>query len=141
MPSVSPSACRDAPGRLSTHWEQSRPSSGPLVTGFSGRGFKVDGEVFRGGVTLTPLAAQAWDAGPLAMLTPADLETILDGAPTPEILLLGTGASLSRPPRAFTEALEARGIGVEAMDSRAAARAWAVLRAEDRWIVAALMAL
>ena len=37
--------------------------------------------------------------------------------------------------------LEARGIGVEAMDSRAAARAWGVLRAEERWIVGALLPL
>jgi uncharacterized protein len=34
-------------------------------------------------------------------------------------------------------ALEARSIGVEAMDSRAAARAWGVLRGEGRWIVGA----
>jgi uncharacterized protein len=37
--------------------------------------------------------------------------------------------------------MEARGLGVEAMDSRAAARAWGVLRAEGRWIVAALLPL
>jgi uncharacterized protein len=61
--------------------------------------------------------------------------------PPPEFLLLGTGAAMARPAAAFTAALDARGIGVEAMDSRAAARAWAVLRAEDRWIVAALMPL
>ena len=48
---------------------------------------------------------------------------------------------MRRPPRAFVADLEARGIGVEAMDSRAAARAWGVLRAEERWIVAALLPL
>ena len=45
------------------------------------------------------------------------------------------------PPRAFVAALEARGIGVEAMDSRAAARTWGLLRGEGRWIAAALMPL
>ena len=39
------------------------------------------------------------------------------------------------------DALEAEGIGVEAMDSRAAARAWGILRGEDRWIAAALLPL
>jgi uncharacterized protein len=39
-----------------------------------------------------------------------------------------------RPPLLLIRALEASGIGVEAMDSRAAARAWGVLRAEGRWI-------
>ena len=37
--------------------------------------------------------------------------------------------------------IEARGIGVEVMDSRAAARTWGLLRGEERWIVAALMPL
>jgi uncharacterized protein len=45
------------------------------------------------------------------------------------------------PPRALIQALEERGIGVEAMDSRAAARTWGMLRGEDRWIAAALMPL
>ena len=112
-----------------------------MVTGFSGRGFKVDGVVFAGGVTLTPLAAVAWDAPTATALEPGHLDALFALSPVPEFLLLGTGAALARPPRAFVAALEARGIGVEAMDSRAAARAWAVLRTEDRWIVAALMPL
>ena len=58
-----------------------------------------------------------------------------------EFLLLGTGATLQRPPPAFVRAIEAQGIGVEAMDSRAAARAWAVLRGEGRWVIGALYPL
>jgi uncharacterized protein len=60
---------------------------------------------------------------------------------TVEFILLGTGPSLVFPPRALVRALEERGVGVEAMDSRAAARTWGVLRAEERWIAAALMPL
>ncbi len=71
----------------------------------------------------------------------ADLGDLLDLDPLPEFLLLGTGAGLRQPARAFVRELEARGIGVEVMDSRAAARAWGVLRAEERWIVAALLPL
>ena len=48
---------------------------------------------------------------------------------------------MRRPSPAFVAAVEARGFGVEAMDSKAAARAWNVLRGEDRWIAAALMPL
>jgi len=59
----------------------------------------------------------------------------------PEFILIGTGAVMARPPRALVDALEAEGIGVEAMDSRAAARAWGILRGEDRWIAAALLPL
>jgi uncharacterized protein len=61
--------------------------------------------------------------------------------PPPEFLLLGTGAAMVHPPRAFIRAMEERGIGVEVMDSRAAARAWGILRSEERWIAAAIMGL
>lgn len=126
---------------MGTSWEQSGPTSGPVVTGFSKVGFKVDGVVHAGGVLLTPLAASAWDAPSLGGIAMDNLAALLDLQPPPEFLLLGTGAAMARPPRAFVAACEARGIGVEPMDSRAAARAWGVLRAEDRWIVAALMPL
>ena len=74
-------------------------------------------------------------------LTRAALGDLLDVQPRPEFLLLGTGARLAQPSRQFVHDLEAMDIGVEAMDSRAAARAWGVLRAEERWIVAALLPL
>jgi uncharacterized protein len=113
---------------------------GPRVQGFAGRGFRVDG-VDYDGVLLTPVAAAAWDAPLLAALAEADVAALLALTPAPEFILLGTGAALAFPPRAFIAALEAKGIGVEAMDSRAAARTWGVLRAEGRWIGAALMPL
>ena len=49
----------------------------------------------------------------------------------------GEGVGKSTQARALVAALEARGVGVEAMDSRAAARAWGVLRDEGRQIAAA----
>ena len=113
---------------------------GPLVRGFSGGGFAVDGGVYRA-LLLTPLRADEWAAPPLAGLALEHLEGVLALDPAPEFLLLGTGAALTFPPRPLVRALEARGIGVEAMDSRAAARTWGLLRAEGRWIAAALMPL
>jgi uncharacterized protein len=116
---------------------------GPLVTGFSGRGFRVRDAVFPSGLLLTPLSAMAWDGRPasVAALDVAALGDLLALDRKPEFLLLGTGTALVQPPRPFVRALEAMEIGVEPMDSRAAARAWGVLRAEERWIVAALMPL
>ncbi|WP_066525469.1 Mth938-like domain-containing protein [Sphingobium sp. EP60837] len=112
------------------------------MTGFAGRGFRVRDDVFPGGLLLNPARALAWEDAPTAdELSIAALGDLLDTDPLPEFLLLGTGAGLRQPPRAFVRELEAKGIGVEAMDSRAAARAWGVLRAEERWIVAALLPL
>jgi uncharacterized protein len=116
-------------------------ASGPSIRGFSGGGFLIDADVYPGGALLTPESATGWDAPALDALTPDTLASILERSPAPEFLLLGTGAQLRRPPRAFVTALEGRAIGVEAMDSRAAAHAWGVLRAEGREIVCALMPL
>ena len=114
---------------------------GPIVQGYAAGGFSVDGEVYRA-LQLTPTQASAWEAPETAAgLTMSQFEALLSAVPEPEFLLLGTGHGLAQPPRALREALEARGIGLEAMDSRAAARTWGVLRAEERWIVAALMPL
>ncbi len=117
-------------------------SGGPIITGFSGTGFKVRETLYPRGLMLTPEAAIDWNAPAsveaidLAMLVP-----VLASDPHPEFLLLGTGARLVQPPRALVREIEAMGIGIEAMDSRAAARAWGVLRQEDRQICAALLPL
>ncbi|MEP9361244.1 MTH938/NDUFAF3 family protein [Sphingomonas sp. KR3-1] len=115
-------------------------AEGPVISGFSGRGFRVDEGVYEG-LLITPERADGWSPPPIAELAEADLAPLLALDPRAEFLLLGTGATLVRPPRALVEALGARGIGVEAMDSRAAARAWGVLRAELRWIAGALYPL
>ncbi len=118
------------------------PANGPIVRGFSGTGFRVNDTVFARGVLLDPVEARAWEApGSVDALMADDIAGLLAIDPLPEFLLLGTGPRLAQPPRAFVAELEGRGIGVEAMDSRAAARAWAVLRQEERWIVAALLPL
>ena len=117
-----------------------RGAEGPVISGFSGRGFKVDDGVYQG-LLITPERADGWAPPPIADLAEADLAPLLALDPAPEFLLLGTGATLVRPSPALAAALGARGIGLEVMDSRAAARAWGVLRAELRWIAAALYPL
>ena len=108
---------------------------GPVVTGFAGQGFRIDGAATAGGILLTPEWWRDWDG----VLSETALEPL--AVLGPEFILIGTGPSLVRPAPGLVRTLEARGIGIEAMDSRAAARAWGVLRAEERWIAAALMAL
>jgi uncharacterized protein len=117
------------------------PAPGPVVTAFAaGGGFSVRGEVYEG-LFLTPERAIAWSPPAVPALEIGDLAPILALDPQPEFVLLGTGRGLSFPPRTLVRALEERGIGLEAMDSRAAARTWGLLRGEERWIVAALMPL
>ena len=117
---------------------EERPDAGPIITGFRGVNFIVDGAVREGALLLTPTSLHPWVG---ASLNP-DLCALVDSMGvdgTPEMLLLGTGATLVRPAPASVAALEARGLGLEVMDSRTAARIWNVLRAEGRDVVAALL--
>jgi uncharacterized protein len=116
--------------------------NGPVITGFAGRGFRVGERIYGRGLLIDPTGVTEWEAPErIELLEPAMLGALLDINPPPEFLLLGTGGYLVQPPRMFVRAIEAQGIGVEAMDSRAAARAWGVLRQEGRQIAGALLPL
>ena len=121
-------------------WEQDERPLGPIVQGFTARGFSVDGRVYEA-VLLTPERAEDWTPPPIAELGIGHLSAIIPPGRAPEFLILGTGRVMALPPRALIRALDEHGIGLEAMDSRAAARTWGMLRGEGRWIAAALMPL
>jgi uncharacterized protein len=135
MPSASARAGSDAGVKIN----RERDGGGPIIRGFTRTGFRLDEETVLEAALLTVREARAWSPPPLAALDEGALAAILE--PAPEFILIGTGATLARPPRALVDALEARGIGVEPMDSRAAAKAWGVLRSEGREIAAALYPL
>lgn len=120
--------------------DRDRRAEGPLISGIVGRGFRVDEGVYEG-LLITPERADGWSPPTLDRLDEADLAGVFALDPLPEFVLLGTGSRMMRPPRALIERMEARGVGLEAMDSRAAARAWGVLRAELRWVAAAIYPL
>jgi uncharacterized protein len=78
-----------------------------------------------------------WAARAPADVTLADLEPAL--ALQPEILLLGTGATLVWPEADLMSALAARGIGLEIMSTPAACRTFNVLVHERRRVAVALL--
>lgn len=108
-------------------FDEARP-----IDGYGPGFFRVGGEVLTGAVLVTAKAARLWDGydaqAPLIAL-----------AGEIDVLLIGTGAEMARPPAALLSALEAAGIGVEPMASPAAARAYNVLLSEGRRIAAALL--
>ena len=95
-----------------------------------------DNEYFES-IVLTPDdQLNIWSDKPIADLTDADFDTVFDTKP--EIVLLGTGASNVFPPRELTFAFARRGIGLEVMDTSAAARTFNVLANEGRRVAAVL---
>lgn len=98
---------------------------------------RIAGETYRKTVALTTSKIVAdWDDKPVAELTPEDLAPLLDGGP--EIIVLGTGSRNLFAPREITFALARRGVGLEVMDTRAAARTFNVLSTEGRKVAALL---
>jgi len=114
---------------------------GPVITGFTSQGYKIGDQRFDQGVLISPEQALGWTAAKLDKLDLAEIMASLNLSPSPEFLLLGSGPSMLQPPAAFRREVEAAGMGLEVMDSRAAARTWGVLRAEERWIIGAFLPL
>ncbi len=115
--------------------------TGPVVTGFTTAGFKVGDQRFDQGLLISPEQAVDWTTTGLDRLDLGAILSRLDLSPGPEFLLLGSGAAMQQPPAVFRREVEAAGMGLEVMDSRAAARTWGVLRAEERWIIGAFLPL
>ena len=78
----------------------------------------------------------AWEGGPVAELDESHFEPLLPGSP--ELIVLGTGGAGLFPPRELVFAFARRGIGLETMDTSAAARTYNVLVTEGRRVAAVL---
>ncbi len=97
----------------------------------------VNGEPYSHSIALTPDEVLGhWSAKPIADLSEPDFEPLL--IKSPEIVLLGTGPSNVFPPRELLFAFARRGIGLESMDTAAAARTFNVLATEGRQVAAVL---
>ena len=121
-------------------FEQQAPSGpAPVIQGYATGGFRVSGQQYAGGVLVTPTRAVEWPVAGLDDLTAASFDAL--GDEPVEVLLLGTGATLRRPAPELLAALHQRGLTVELMDSKAAARTYGVLANEGRLVAAALLPL
>ncbi len=78
----------------------------------------------------------AWDPKPVDELVPADFDALL--ATEPELVLLGTGGRVRFAPRDVVFALARQQVGLEVMNTAAAARTFNVLAGEGRRIGAVL---
>jgi uncharacterized protein len=109
-----------------------------LVTGTGPGWVRIGDDDYRENVVLTAdsvtagFAPNGFDA-----LTDADFERLLQTSP--EIVLLGTGATQRFPHPRLTAPLHRAQVGVEVMDTRAACRTYNILAAEGRNVAAALI--
>jgi uncharacterized protein len=114
----------------------------PSIDAYGEGGFRLDGERHEGSLLIVGDQAQSWPVTSLAELSVEALKPVFDaGRAEVEFLLLGVGAKNALPPREIREALLVAGMGLEFMDTPAAARLYNVLTAEGRRVAAALIAV
>jgi uncharacterized protein len=114
----------------------------PSIDAYGQGGFRLAGARHEGSVLILNDEPRSWDVSDVAGLTLGDLQPVLAaGAETVEFVLLGTGAKNALPPREVRDGLRAAGIGLEFMDTAAAAKLYNLLTAEGRRLAAALIAV
>ncbi len=102
------------------------------IDGYGPGFFRVAGQAIEGAVLVTVTGARSWGGYD-------DTETLLELVTEVDVVFIGTGADTAHIPSGLRETLEAGGLGVEAMNSPAAARTYNVLISEGRRVAAALI--
>jgi uncharacterized protein len=107
------------------------------VRSVSSREISVGATVYRRTIAITTdRILDSWPPTPVANLANEDFAELL--VTEPEVIVLGTGDSIVFPPRELVIGMARRGVGLESMDTPAAARTFNVLAGEGRRVAAVL---
>ena len=110
------------------------------VRSVSADGIRINDRLWSETVALTPEEViGAWHSEPLPELTVDHFSEIF--LHSPELLIVGSGSKNIFPPRELIFAFARRGVGLEVMDTTAAARTFNVLAGEGRRVAAVLYPL
>ena len=107
------------------------------ITGTGSGYVSVNGVRYEHSLLVTPDELAPWPVAASGSLRAADMDPLV--AQRPEVALIGTGARQHFPPAEVLRPLIDAGIGYEIMDTAAACRTYAILVAEGRRVLAALI--
>ena len=111
--------------------------SARMIRSVSGAGIRIGGDTFTSAIALTAEAViPDWPEKPISELVAEDFAPLLE--PRPDVIVVGTGPASIFLPRDLMFAMARRGIGLEVMNTKAAARTFNVLAGEGRPVVAVL---
>lgn len=111
------------------------------IEAYGNGGFRFAGMSHIGSLLCLPSGVFGWDASDVAALTPDHFARVFAQASRIGFLLLGVGRTVVFPSPAIRKAFVDAHVGLEIMDTGAAARTYNVLLAEGRPLAAALMAV
>ena len=114
------------------------PSGQYLFTGYDADNVFINRQAYQHSLIVTPqLLVTDWGATDFASLREEHFQRLLQLEP--ELVVFGTGKQLQFPHPSLYRSLTAAQIGVEFMDSHAAARTYNILMAEDRRVVCGIL--
>ena len=102
------------------------------IDGYGPGFFRIAGQVLEGAICVTATGAHSWGGY-------GDAQSLLALADDIDVVFIGTGGDIAYVPEELRRRLEEAGLGVEAMNSPAAARTYNVLLSEGRRVAAALL--
>ena len=91
------------------------------IDAYGNGGFRFGQMSHRGSILLLPSGVRAWDVSAPSAIDGPSLSPVLAEAEAIELLLIGTGADIVFLPEALRQRLKAAGIGLDTMQTGAAA--------------------
>ncbi len=111
-----------------------------VIDGYGRGGFSFAQMSHRGSILALPSGIYAWQPN-AALLTLDDFAMVLAERAGIDLLLIGMGAVMARPPRAVRTALETAGLMIDPMATGHAIATYNLLLGERRNVAAALIAV
>lgn len=116
------------------------PGQAP-IDAYGNGGFRFGDMSHRGSILALPNGVHAWDVASVSALTEAAFERVFAEGATIETLLIGTGMTIMPISEALRWRFRDARIGVDVMQTGAAARTYNILLGERRAVAAALLAV
>ncbi|MEO3385966.1 Mth938-like domain-containing protein [Mesorhizobium sp. CAU 1741] len=111
------------------------------IDAYGGGGFRFADMSHRGSILCLPSGIHGWEPRDPKALVETDFALIFEQAQQIDILLVGTGTTLSPLPRDVRQRLKDAGVSADPMSTGSAVRTYNILLAEDRAVAAALLAV
>jgi len=111
------------------------------IDAYGNGGFRFADMSHRGSILALPSGVRAWSVTAAAELSEVALAPVFEEGDALDLLLLGTGRDVAFLPDTLRRRFRDAGIGLDVMQTGAAARTYNVLLAENRKVGAALIAV
>ena len=111
------------------------------IDAYGSGGFRFADMSHRGSILALPSGIRAWPVASVVELTTGALSPVFAEAEEVELLLLGTGRDVAAVPELLRQRFREARIGLDVMQTGAAARTYNILLAENRKVGAALIAV